>query len=281
MSGGNTKQTTDSTQRIELPGWVNTGSKNIFDAAQGWANTNQTYKPYEGDRTGEFGASWSPAVGWMQGQIGQSNPDIGAARDSISAVRGSIDPNASISDYMTPFLQGVLNPVRQNIWDTFDRQRANLGASAASANAFGGSDHAREKYFLNRGEGEAVTNATNTVSNQAFMNAQGARNADRSMLAQLANSQAGLGGQQFQQNMTAANASAGAGNTEQGVNQNATNTMMADALRGQTWGMDQFSRLAAILGGLPTNRSTFGTQTQTAPDNSGAALFGSILGSII
>lgn len=281
MSGGNTKTTTNSQQRLELPGWVNTGAQNIFGAAQNWAQSNPTYRPYEGDRTGEFGASWSPAVGWMQGQIGQSNPDIGAARDSITGIRGSIDPNASISDYMTPFLQGVMNPVRQNIWDTFDRQRANLGASAASSGAFGGSDHAREKYFLNRGEGEAITNATNNIANQAFNNAQGARNADRSMLAQLANAQAGLGGQQFQQNMTSANAAAGAGAAEQNVNQNATNTMMADALRGQTWGMDQFSRLAAILGGLPTNRTTYGTQTQTAPDNSGMALFGSILGSII
>jgi hypothetical protein len=281
LSGGTTTTTKNSTQNVQLPEWVNQGSQDVFKAAGDWAKTNQQYTPYAGDRTADFGSSWDPAKGWITDQIGASNPDIDASRNSINSVLGQLDPNKSVADRMNPYLQGVLNPQLRSINEAFDKQRGNLAASATSAGAFGDNSHAMEKALLNRDQGIATGEATGRAYSDAFGNAQSQQNQVLQQIMAAAQGQAGLGNQQYQQNMGTANAAAGMGATEQGVEQKGVDSQIADFVKAQGWTGEQATRMAQILAMLPTNKTVTGTEKSTAPDNSGMALLGSVLSSII
>ena len=280
MSGKSTS-TQKTNQDVKLPAWVNQGSQDVFGFAKDWMGQNQQFTPYGGDRTADFGSSWDPSKQWMTGQVGASNPDIDAARGNINNVLGSLDPNKTAQDYMNPHLQGVLNPQLRGINEAFDKQRGNLAASATSAGAFGDNSHAIEKALLNRDQGIATGEATGRVHADAYNAGQNQVNTVLNQIMGGANAQAGLGNQQFQQGMTAANAAAGMGAAEQGVGQKGIDSLIADHLKAQGWGGEQATRMAQILAMLPTDKNISGTTTSTQPDNSGMALFGSILGSFI
>lgn len=281
LSGGSTTTTQNTNQSVNLPSWVNQGSQDIFGLAKNWATNNAQFQPYAGDRTADFGSSWDPAKGWITGQVGASNPDIDASRGRIQSVLDTLDPTKTAKDYMDPYLQGVLNPTLRGINESFDQRRGQLAASATSAGAFGDNSHAIEKALLNRDQGIATGEATGRVYSDAYNAGQNQQNAVLQQIMQGAGAQAGLGNQQFQQGMTTANAAAGMGATEQGVEQKGIDSEIADWLRAQGWGGEQATRMAQILAMLPTNKSTTGTSTTTQPDNSGMALMGSLLGSFI
>lgn len=264
-----------------LPEWVNQGSQAIFEGAGDWAKNNTQYKPYEGDRTADFGSSWDPSKAWITDQVGASNPDIDASRGNIGSVLAQLDPTKTTADYMNPYISGVLNPQLRGINESFDKQRGNLAASATSAGAFGDTSHAIEKALMSRDQGIATGEATGKAYSDAFGNAQNQQNTVLQQIMAAAQGQAGLGNQQFTQNMTTANAAAGMGATEQGVEQKGIDTEMADWLKAQGWEGEQATRMAQILAMLPTNKQVIGTEKSTTPDNSGMALLGSVLSSII
>jgi hypothetical protein len=281
LSGGDTTTTQKTNQNVNLPTWVNQGSKDIYSFAKDWGVNNGEYTPYGGDRTAGFGSSWDPSKAFITGQIGQSNPDIDAARAQVQGVLGSLDPNKTAQDYMNPYIDGVLNPTIRGINESFDRQRTNLAASKTSAGAFGDVSHSVDKALMNRDQGIATGEATGKAYADAFGAGQAQRNAVLSQIMGGAGALSGLGNQQFQQNMTAANAGAGMGATEQGVEQKGIDSQIADWVKAQGWGGETATRMAQILAMLPTNKNITGTTTSTQPDNSGMALLGSVLGSII
>lgn len=285
MSGGDstTTQKINQTASTKLPAWVNEGSKDIFSQAKSWLSGNQEYTPYAGDRTGEFGDGWAQASDWLKSMIGATDPDIAASRSALQGVMGTLDPNKTTQDYMNPHLAATLDPTLRAIQQGYDKNSASLGGSAAAAGAFGDSGHGVQQSLLARDKNNSIGDATAAGYSKAWDAASAERNSVLQRIMSGAQQMAALGGQQFSQNTTAANAAAGVGATEQGVNQKGIDSLIADNTKGQTWGMDQLSRLMAILSGAPTDKSvqTIGTNTTTSPDNSGMALAGSVLGSII
>jgi hypothetical protein len=281
MSGGDTTTKQQSTSSTQLPSWVNEGSQDIFGFAKNWAAQNPTYKPYAGDRTADFGSSWDPAKGFINSQIGQSNPDLNAARGQIQGVLGALDPSKGVSDYMNPFISGVVDPTIRKINQSFDKRFADLGGQAAAAGAFGDTGHAKERAMLARDNAQTIGDTTAGLYSSGYDKAQAQQNAVLQQIMSGAGAMAGIGNAQFQQGMTSANAGAGMGALEQGVGQKGLDSLMADWQKGQTWGGDQATKMAQILAMLPTNKTVNTTGTTTQPDNSGMALFGSILGSII
>lgn len=281
LSGGETTTTQNTNQNVNLPSWVNQGSQDVYGMAKSWAGKNPEYKPFEGDRTAGFGSTWEPAKGWIGGQVGASNPDIDASRSSIQSILAQLDPSKGAQDYMNPYVDGVLKPQLRGINESFDQRRGNLAASATSAGAFGDNSHAIEKAMLSRDQGIATGEATGKAYGDAYDRGMAQRNAVIQQIMAGAGAQASLGGQQFQQNMTGANAAAGMGATEQGVEQKGLDSIIADYAKQQGWSGEQAKSMAQILAMLPTNKNVTGTTTSTQPDNSGMALLGSVLGSVI
>lgn len=263
--------------------WVTQGGKDIYGAASEYVAQNP-WKSYTGPLTASFGEPFNQAKTYLSGLLGQSNPSLDKAASGYSSVMGAIDPNASVSDYMSPYLKSVLNPQLDAINQAAGEQGQANEANATMQGAYGGTGSGLVRALMNKNTQQQIANTTGKAYNDAFTNAQGARLSNLQALMGASQGMAGVGQQQFGQNTTLASLLAGLGSQEQQAGQtgiqNALNLHSTDQM-GQ---LKQLTSLAAILGSLPKNQQTqstsFGTQQGQTQQSGGGGMMG-MLGTLM
>ena len=149
---------------------------------------NLQYDPYTGERIAGF--SPTEIAGRERAaelaQLGLGMPQVEQAADVMSGLAGyqagTYDPNllsgADYSQYMSPYLQGALDPALRAIREEQEQTLQSLGAGAARAGAFGGSRQGvLEAQTLGR-FGQQMGDVIGTGYQEAFDRAMGYASSD-------------------------------------------------------------------------------------------------------
>jgi len=284
--GGSSQQQTQVQSSSGSSGfdpWVTGAGQDIYGQAAQWAKNNP-WQNYTGPLTASFGEPFNQSTTYLSGLLGQSNPALDQAGAGYKSVMGAIDPNASISDYMSPYLKSVLNPQLDAINQSAGEQGQANNANATMQGAYGGTGSGLVNALLNKNTQQQIANTTGKAYNDAFTNAQGSRLSNLQALMGASQGLSGVGQQQFGENTTLASLLAGLGSQQQQAGQtgiqNAINLHNTDQM-GQ---MKQYSTLAALLGALPKNQwnqnTTVGQSSGSSQqaNNSGMSALGMLLG---
>ena len=263
--------------------WVTQAGQSTIGGAQNWM-ANNPFQAYNGPTTGAFGPQFGTASNYATSQLGKINPYTQQSAASIKSLIGSINPNASISSYMDPYVQATLQPTIQNIQMQGNQQRQQNGADATMAGAYGGTGSGVENALTNRYEDQAIGNASGQAYSNAYNNATQTRQGLLNTLLSGGTELGALGQNVFNQGATLDQLLAGMGSTQQQANAEGIKNAINVNTLNQTLPLQQYSSLADILSGIPknssTNSTTVGTTTQQQP-NMGSQLLGAGLGSLL
>lgn len=265
--GGSRTQTV--TQSTEPPFYVQAAQQNLMDAA------NRITSPFLQSAPAQPVAGFTPdqlrafemARGMAEGEIASPAPALpmtstlwnmrstpGWTADAVTAdpTAGQVS-GASITPFLNPYRQDVLDPTIDRMRRERDITQAQIDARGASGAAFGGSRQALQSAEVDRSFGDQVAKVTGDLMMQGY---------DRATAVALANAQAAQQAGQF--NASALNQMAafniGQRNQAESENARAWNEMMtSDANRalaaaglGNTFQNDEQQRqlraLATILG---------------------------------
>jgi hypothetical protein len=205
---------------------------------------------------------------------GQYQGNLNNAGSAFTAAMGSaVDPSTMINRYMNPYEDGVV----QNAIGDMSRQHQQIqnqgAAAAAGAGAFGGSRHGLLEAENNRNFMDRVGSVSGQLRQAGFTNAaqlgQGATNQmlQAGQSAQgLASTQAGLG-------LQSANALAGVGQQQQGMNQAGLDINYGDFLDQVNYPISALSLRQSAIGQTPMG--SIGRQP-TQSNGMGAAALGAL-----
>lgn len=273
-----THQTTSNT----YDPWVTQGGKDIYGAASSWLNNNP-WQNYSGPTSASFGPEFDKASGYLQNMLGTTNPYTTAAGKTAQSVADSIDPNKSISDYMSPYTEGVLAPTLRAISERAGQLQQANAARATMAGAYGGTGHGVMDAMLQRDTQRSVGDATAQGYDRAYNQAQTARLGNLDRLLSAGSQLASVGQQEFGQGTTLASLLATIGQQRQAAGQRGIQNDINLHTQNQTMPLNRFGMLAQILRGLPLNSTSTtmgfggGQQQSYAPDNSGFNFLGTLL----
>ena len=150
---GSTTTTSGSTPTI--PSDVEAARRDLLTRAQSFAA--EPYARYNLPRVAGFTPDQEAAFGAARniasasGALAELTPEL--TREGIEASRGLATtlPETDLSGYMSPYLQGVLDPAIRDIEERAARARLQLGQQSARTGSFGGSRQAIAESELERG----------------------------------------------------------------------------------------------------------------------------------
>jgi hypothetical protein len=207
-------------------------------------------------------AQAGPAAQATAHTVGKDNVERAAAERAVAslAAKEQLSPD-EILPFMSPYIQGVIDPTVNNMRANAARTAADIGAKTAAANSFAGSGSrgALMQAQNNRALGEQVATTAATLMNQGYSQAQAAAMANAQMRNQVEMLNAQLG-----TDVSKTNATLG------------TNVSMFNAGQGNTVGMfdvGQQNQVGMFNTGQTNNMKMFdvGQMNQGLQFNAGAA----------
>ena len=291
MCFGNSQQTTTSQQTA--PSWLQSAAQGNVTAAQNLQSGGFT--PYTGQQVADFSPQQTSSFGMGTGIAGAVTPGVQLAGTGLESYLNNApnQPTVSatpisqnMSPYMSQYVSMALQPQLAQAANTYMLQsQANQGA-ATSAGAFGdpranilqsnlGLNYALENQGL-------VGNAYNSAFNTAI--GAGAQDTANNLAAQTTNAanrnvglQEELAGVNtgFGQGTNATNLINTLGGQQTAQSQAQLNALYNQYLMKMQYPFQTSQNLSSTIGAaLPTNVTT----TQTAPNNAGFGILGSLLG---
>ena len=150
---------TDTTTAI-VPADVESTRTDLFNRARDYAA--QPFTPYDQPRVAGFtpdqlrGFDISRNIADTSGALSALTPDLtreGVAATQDLAVRL---PDMDISAYMSPYVEGVLDPAIRDLAERGDRERLRLGQQSALSGSYGGSRQAIAEAEAERGTQRSI-----------------------------------------------------------------------------------------------------------------------------
>lgn len=277
------------TTTSNVPKFVEPYVTRLLGQAQEFADPSKNpFQYYQGQRFADVNPLQRQA---MQGatnllpsaQIGQGS-DI-ARRASEGSMQGGIFDLAAANQYMSPYIQNVLNVQKQNAMRDYQRQLPGLQAQGAKFGAIGGSRAAIANAEAQRNLQNSLQGIDATGLQNAFQQAQSQYNTDQarrmqgySQAMQGASTLNSLGQNEFGQRQGAINTQRELGNDLYGYDQQQRDFDFGQFNDAQNFGFKQLGFLNDMYRGLPSDdktRSVYGAQpnsTTTAVGLTGAAL---------
>ena len=248
------------------------------------ARDAEGYLPYPAPRLAEFTPEQLEAQSGIAGiarsglasdpTLASSKTYMQPALDATQASLGQFD-TAAAQQYMSPYMQSVIDIQKREAMRSGDVQRQDIGASAVGAGGFGGSRQAIQESEQRRNEAQLLNDIQAKGQQSAFET--GAAQFERQKGRELAGGQqlAGLSEQAPRLALAELGALSGVGAAQQQQGQ-----------RGLDIGYQQFQEelqypertlqeYSSIIRGFPLTPNQFGvTQTATPPPNLGTQLAG-------
>ena len=281
---------TTSSSNTSLPSWLTQGAQQLFQNNLGFLNQPYQAAPYlgkhplQGAKTpGNQVAGLTPAQneGFAALQnLYQTGADSSApanAQELVTQATGALDPSKT-SQWMDPYLSGVLTPTINAINLQEAKQTQGLDANAIEAGAFGDARHGVEQGQVFKQADQAVSDATGQAYSQAWQSALQSQQAQAQNLFQGAQEGYGIYSQNQQQQLGNIQAMLQGGQAQQQQQQN-----LLDA-RAQQWQAKQqspYDKLAAAMS-LLTGVGSVAPKTTSQDSGMGGmlGLGGSLLGGI-
>lgn len=152
---GTGRQATTTTSAPQVPADVQAARQDLLSRAQKVAA--EPFPRYEQPRVAGFTPDQLAAfqttrdIAGAAGALAPLTPEL--TREGIAASRSLAQrlPDVNIQAYMSPYLQGVLDPAIRDLEERAERRRLELGQQAARTGSFGGSRQAIAEGELERG----------------------------------------------------------------------------------------------------------------------------------
>lgn len=275
---------------------------------------NMAAKPYEnygGQRVADLTGDTMSAFDTIRNLAGSENPYVGDIEslyrqyatnpaqtlNAPSILGGGFDARTgSISDYMNPYIDAVLNPQMRAI-DRAETAGLNRNAAAATMEgAFGDARHGVVDAQGIRDMNQLRADTTGKAYAGAFDAASALRGKDVANLMDTDKANATLLEQALQRAITGGTAfrdldkyNTGrdldlarslnlAGQEQQKNAQDRLSAQYEEFLRGQQWGPEMAKLLATITGTMPYEKTSNTNAVTTEPNNSGWQMLGSLAG---
>lgn len=274
-----TRQTQSYSANNYAP-WVSNAGQSLYNSASGYASSNP-WQAYTGPTSYAPTTAQNTAQSSLTNSLNSLSSLINAGGGTASSVVNSINPNASITSLMDPYVTATLQPTIQAINDAAAQQHQQNGANATMAGAYGGTAQGVTDALTNRYQQQNIANATGQAESNAYNAAQTLKNQQLATLLQAGGQQTSAGTAQGSLNNTASGLLAALGGTEQQLGQSGINTGIAVNSSNQAGQLGQYATLASLLGAIPKDTTQMGSSNtqSTSPNNSGMSLLGSLLGS--
>lgn len=310
MCFGDSKESKRVETTTTLPGYLKSASEWNVNNVKNMAAT--PYQAYDGQRVADFTGDQNTAFDMIRQLAGADNPYLGDIEslfkqygsapaqqlDTPSILGGGYDARAgSLSDYMNPYIDAVLNPQIRAIERTGQQARNRNATAATMEGAYGDSRHGVMDAAQVRDENQLITDTTGRAYAGAFDAAGNLRSKDVSNLMQTDSSNAALMEQAIARMLGGGNAMMGldkyqtgreldlaraldtTGQEQQKNQQDKLNAMYEEFIRGQNWGPEMAKLLASVTASMPYEKSQ--TSTTYEPDNSGWQMLGSLGGTAL
>jgi hypothetical protein len=273
------------TTTSNIPKFVEPYVTRLLGQAESFADPSKNpYQFYQGQRFSDINPLQQQAMSGASNllpsdQLGQGS-DI-ARRASEGAMQGGIFDLAAADQYMSPYMQRVLEVQKQNAMRDYQRQMPMLQAQGAKFGAIGGSRAAIAKSEAQRNLQNSLQGIDATGLQNAFQQAQQQYNEDQrrrmqgySTAMQGASTLGALGQNEFSQKMDAINAQRQAGSDLYGYDQQQKDFEFQEYTNAQNAPYRNMEFLSSMYRGLPTDttKSVYGA----SPDmlTSGVGLLG-------
>ena len=301
--GGSQPANTTQTTIAELPEWARGYAKDTLAKASALTDVSQNpYQQYGAQRIAGFSPLQEQAqkAAGQMGVAGQTYTGTGlAAMAGLGGLNqqynagqfygGQFTPQAS-QQYMSPYMQDVVNRQMQSAARVSDIQAQQNKANAAQAGAFGGSRQAIVEAERQKNLATQLGTIQAEGSQKAYEDAQAQFNADmaRNFQAQQAREQSrqfgatqglqglqtalsaagtlgNLGQQQSAQQLQAYQTQQAAGAQQQALRQQGLDLAYQDFLNQQNYPYKQLGFMADMIRGLPLGQTSTAQMYQAAP----------------
>lgn len=233
---------------------------------------SQPYTPYGGEMVAGLSPTQQAGISNINSAYGAAQPYFDTAANYARTGASAIDPN-DIQRYMSPYTQNVVDATRANFQESNAIDQQALKGDAISMGALGGNRVGVAQSELARKQKLAQDPVIAGLYSNAYGQALGAAQQDRSAAAQGAYTFGALAPSVQNAMLTGAQAQIGAGGLEQGTEQARLSAAYNQYLQAQAFPYQQASFLAQS--GLPAVNAMGGTNTTTQP---GPSLLGQIAG---
>jgi hypothetical protein len=285
MGKGSPKPTDQTVVQTNLPEYVQPYFERLLQRTEG--ESKQQYQPYTGQRLETGGADVTQAQQMGRNIAGQgiaglpqaqaaTQAGLGRALQGMGYQAGQFD-TAAAQQYMSPYMQQVVNVQKQQAILDAQRQNAGRAAQAVQAGAFGGSRQAVESALA----GEALSRQLGEIQasgqQQAYESAQGQFERDRA--ARESAERLGLGAAELTAGQSAQLAQLGQmaregdiqaasmlekiGRDIQAEKQAGLDLSYEDFVRQRDYPREQLQFYSSILRGIPIEPSTETTKLQS------------------
>lgn len=291
MGKGSSAPTSSNVTQTNLPEYVRPQFERLLSRAESQSIT--PYQPFQGQRIAQPGTDINmaydmtrnvatsgvpglpQATGAVAGNIGQGQ-QIAQGADPYQFDPTQTFTGENVSQYMSPYMQQVLDVQKDQARRQFAEQGAGRAAEAVQAGAFGGSRQGVQEAIAERELLNRMADIQATGQQRAFESAQDAFGADRSAMFAREQAQAGedqtaraqqlqaLGfvGDQAQQLVGMGETARAAdiqgsqlletvGRAEMGQEQQGLDIAYQDYLRQQAYPEQQLQQFSSILRGVP------------------------------
>ena len=285
MSKGSPKPTDQTVVQTNLPEYVQPYFERLLNRTE--AETKQQYQPYQGQRlqTGGKDVTDAQQMGRdIAGQGIQGLPQaqaatmagLGRSLQGMGYQAGQFD-NAAAQQYMSPYMQQVVDVQKQQAIREAQRQNAGRAADAVQAGAFGGSRQAIQQGLASEALSRQLGEIQASGQQQAYESAQGQFERDRAAresaerlglgAAESASGQAAqiaqLGQMARDGDIQAASMLEKIGRDIQAEKQAGLDIAYEDFVRQRDYDREQLQFYSSILRGVPVQPSTETTKLQS------------------
>ena len=284
MSKGSPKPTDQTVVQTNLPEYVQPYFERLLQRTE--SESKQQYQPYQGQRLQTGGADVTNAQQMGRNIAGQgiaglpqaqaaTTAGIGRALQGMGYQSQDFD-SAAAQQYMSPYMQNVVDVQKQQAILDAQRQNANRAAQAVQAGAFGGSRQAVQQGLAQEALSRQLAEIQASGQQKAFESAQSQFERDRA--ARESAERLGLGAAQSAAGQSAQLAQLGQmaregdiqaasllekiGRDIQAEKQAGLDIAYEDYVRQRDYPREQLQFYSSILRGIPVQPSTETTKLQ-------------------
>ena len=256
------KQKSYQSNSVSLPAWMSDDLQGLSQGAI--SNSTNPYPTWQGPAS----------IGMTPEQQQAEQQTAGIAGYQPTTVSTTGLPGMDLSGYLNPYTQNVIDTSNAQIDRATQQSQQQASGQAALAGAFGGDRAAVEQATLASQGNLNKAQVDANLYNQNFINAQQQAQTDlgRQLTADTTN--AGLGLQGAQLDLSAANQLFGQGAVDQGYQQAGLSFEQNQNLQQATWPMQQLQAASGIVTG---SAPLFATQN-TVATTPGPSMFAQLLG---
>ena len=242
---------TNRTTANEIPNYLTDASQDLV--ARGQALTNRPYEAYTGARVAEFSPLMNQAFGRMGSQqvAGQTTEATGLASLAGQRAMDYGQFQQGVQQYMNPYMQNVVDIERRKAQEAADQQAAALSGQAVRQGAFGGSGAALQQRALRRDTAQQLADLQAQGLDRAYQSAVGQYNQGISSGLAASSQLAGLGQQQFGQEMDITKGLGTAGDVQRQREQALLDVGYGDYLTAQKYPYEQLAFQQSLVSGVP------------------------------